>query len=80
MRTEVLALIRQKAMATKVKQLEAALKDFCKTVEEQGGVEVDLSDNKDLYLPFGDEDWTDLCASYIKACKALGRKPKIEER
>jgi len=27
-------------------------------------------------VPLADEDWVDLGAAYMNACKALGRKPK----
>jgi hypothetical protein len=54
----------------------AALNDFCRTVEATGGVvEVDTG-----FEPVADREWYDLADSYIKACDALGRKPKVENK
>lgn len=51
-----------------------ALEDFVKTIEATGGV---VKDHKGYFVPVVDEEWVDLGDSYIRACAALGRKPKI---
>lgn len=52
----------------------AAMESFIDTIESTGGV---TRNAKGLYEPGGDPGWIDLGDSYIAACKALGREPKI---
>jgi len=54
-----------------------ALEDFCETIEATGGVEI-LDDGNATCA--GDEEWIDLADSYLKACFALRRDPKIRAR
>jgi len=55
--------------------IKKALEDFCEVIEACGGV----VKNGTLYEPIGDSNWSDLGDAYIVACKALGRKPVVEE-
>lgn len=54
------------------RELADALTDFCECVEALGGV---LEVSPGVCAPDGAEDWTDLGASYLRACAALGRDP-----
>ena len=54
--------------------LEKAVMDFVETVEATGGV-IHYAD--DSYGPICDTDWLDLGLAYVRCCRALGRKPKI---
>jgi hypothetical protein len=54
-------------------ELEAVLKEFCDDIDATGGVLF----NGLVYRPVGDEEWTDLAATYMRACELLGREPKV---
>ena len=58
--------------------LTHALMDFCETIESTGGLMLDPENGVD-YVPKADDEWIDLADSYLKDCKALGRKPMIDE-
>lgn len=51
-----------------------ALEEFVADVEDAGGVRID-EDN--VPHPGGDEEWTNLGYTYLRACEALGRKPEV---
>ena len=50
------------------------LAEFCADIDATGGV-VELVDGN--HAPAADEDWIDLAETYLRACEALGRKPKV---
>ena len=54
--------------------VRAALHEFIKTIEATGGC---VRDEGDTVVPAGDPDWLDLADAYLRACKALGRAPRI---
>lgn len=53
------------------------LEEFTTDIDSAGGVF--QYDGTEVFAPAGAKDWTDLGATYIKACKALGKKPTINE-
>ena len=57
-------------------QVYDALKEFCKDIEQTGGIKPH-EDKDGTFVPAADEEWIDIAETYLKACKALGRKPKI---
>lgn len=57
-------------------EIKKALEEFCRVIENADGV-VLLKNG--LHEPHGDRAWLDLGEAYIQACKALGRKPVVEE-
>ena len=57
-------------------EVEAILLEFINDIEQTGGV-VECLDG--LHAPVADEDWIDLGETYLKACRALGREPVIED-
>jgi hypothetical protein len=57
---------------------KAALEEFVSAIEVTGGVKAD-PEGSGLHVPVGDEEWVDLGEAYLKACAALGRKPKVEQ-
>jgi len=61
-------------MGKKKSDLEDILKRFCEDIEVTGGV-VKLDDGNHALAT--DEDWIDLADTYLKACRALGREPKV---
>lgn len=63
---------RKPEPAWKVKD---ALKEFCDDIDQTGGLV--LHDEGCHYVPAASDDWIDLGETYLKACKALGREPKI---
>ena len=58
-------------------QVKDALVEFCKDIEQTGGIEPYYEDKEGTYAPVADNEWIDLAETYLKACKALGRKPMI---
>lgn len=60
--------------------LEKPLLDFCDCIEATGGVmETRSHKGCEIVVPIADEEWSDLGDSYLQACEALGRKPKMHE-
>lgn len=54
--------------------LRNVIDKLIRTVEATGGVEK----NEDgTYSPLADPDWLDLGDTYIEACEAIGREPKV---
>jgi len=51
------------------------LLEFVKDIDATGGV--CKFEDTDNYAPVGDKDWIDLGETYLKACKALRRRPHI---
>ena len=67
-------------MATRAKTIEnltEALEDFCKDIEQTGGIVFDEDGNP---VPAADETWIDLAETYFKACMVLNRKPVVAEK
>lgn len=56
------------------KAIRDALEEFCMDIESTGGL---VKGNHGPLAPAADPDWSDLGDTYIKACKALKRKPQI---
>ena len=56
-------------------QVHDALVEFCDDIDQTGGIRP----VKGTYVPAADDQWVDLAETYLKACKALGRKPKYDE-
>ncbi len=54
-----------------------ALHGFIETIEAVGGC---LRDGGDTVAPAGDPDWLDLADVYLRACRAMGREPRIRDR
>lgn len=54
--------------------IQDVLTEFVNDVEKSGGVS---ESDTGIYRPAADPEWTDLGATYIHACQALGRKPKV---
>jgi hypothetical protein len=52
----------------------SALVDFVETIEMSGGA-VEHQDG--TFAPQADPTWTDLGDSYLRACRELGREPKV---
>lgn len=53
------------------------LLEFVQDIDATGGVcKFEGTDN---YAPVGDKDWIDLGETYLKACKALKKRPHIEK-
>jgi hypothetical protein len=68
----------KKITPSKRVQVKDALVEFCKDIEQTGGIEPYFEDGREgMYCPVADNDWIDLAETYRKACKALGRKPMI---
>jgi hypothetical protein len=59
--------------AEKIEQRKA-LKEFVADVEAAGGVTLDP---RGIYHPIGAPCWTDLAWTYLHACEALGKDPKV---
>jgi hypothetical protein len=55
-----------------------ALMDFTSTIEVTGGLTED-PEGSGNFVPVADDTWVDLGESYLLACTALSRKPKIEK-
>lgn len=53
------------------------LREFVGDIDATGGVF--HWKGTDDYAPVADKDWTDLADTYIKACKALGRRPHVKK-
>jgi hypothetical protein len=51
------------------------LREFVQDIDATGGVFE--FEGTGVYGPVADKDWTDLADTYIKACKALRRRPHI---
>jgi len=64
-------LVAEKARGAEVKD---ALAEFVRDVNQTGGVALN---DEGLHTPVADEDWIDLGETYVKACAALGVKPKV---
>jgi hypothetical protein len=62
------------AKKTETDSIRDALEEFVRDIEDTGGV---IMDRKGLPRPLGDPDWIDLGMTYLRACAALGRKPKV---
>ena len=58
-------------------QVKDALVEFCDDIDQTGGLV--LHGEGSHYVPAASDDWIDLGETYLKACKALRRKPKIAE-
>jgi len=54
-----------------------SLREFCDDIDQTGGLV--LHGEGSHYVPAASDDWIDLGETYLKACKALRRKPKIAE-
>jgi hypothetical protein len=54
-----------------------ALHGFIETIEAAGGC---LRDEGDTVVPAGDPDWLDLADVYLRACRAMGREPRIRDQ
>jgi len=67
-------------MAKNSKRVKDALVEFCEDIELTGGIEPYYDDKDGMYAPVADSEWIDLAETYLKACEALGRKPKIVKR
>jgi len=63
----------------KIDKMRAALRDFTGAIEATGGVTASPED-EGYTVPVADEDWIDLGEAYLKACEALGKKPKTAAR
>lgn len=59
-----------------VQKLRAVVDEFISDIEAGGGIVFDIEDNP---CPRGDPGWTDLGATYLNACRAIGRSPLITE-
>lgn len=57
------------------KKIKEALMEFVKDVELTGGVGKSA---KGDYFPLADRTWVDLAETYVRACEAMGRRPKID--
>ena len=55
--------------------IKDVLLEFVHDINATGGV--CKFEGTDDYAPVGDKDWTDLGETYLKACKALRRRPHI---
>jgi hypothetical protein len=53
------------------------LREFVQDIDTTGGV-CKYGDTDD-YAPVADKDWTDLGETYLKACKALRRRPHVKK-
>jgi hypothetical protein len=53
-------------------ELTKALECFVEAIEATGGIAID---GQGYACPVADPDWIDLGDAYLKACRALGRKP-----
>ena len=64
---------------TKSKQVQVrdSLVEFCDDIEATGGISPNPVGDGTSILACDDE-WVDLAETYLKACRALGRKPKYE--
>ncbi len=60
---------------SKVRQYRMLLEEFCTDIEASGVVHRDDG----IWRPVGDPDWTDLGATYLKACAILKRKPVFKQ-
>jgi len=58
-------------------KVKDALVEFCDDIDQAGGLV--LHGEGQHYVPAASDDWIDLGTTYLKACKALGRKPKIDD-
>jgi hypothetical protein len=66
---------------TKSKQVQVtdSLVEFCDDIEATGGIRPNPEDpGSGQVVPVADDEWVDLADTYRKACRALGRKPKVE--
>jgi hypothetical protein len=61
-------------MIAKHQAMEMALLDLIDTIESTGGILI--NEYGQLVGCVIDPEWSDLADSYLRACDALGRKPK----
>ncbi|MGP0068949.1 MAG: hypothetical protein ACLQGP_35780 [Isosphaeraceae bacterium] len=54
-----------------------ALHGFIETIEAAGGC---VRNEGDTVAPAGDLDWLDLADAYLRACRAMGREPRIHDQ
>ena len=65
---------------SKQAQVKEALVDFCDDIDAAGGIRPNPEDpGSGQVVPVADDEWIDLADTYLRACRALGRKPKYEE-
>jgi len=73
---EDLSYVRTEILEDKdPRDLKKVLREFIGDIDATGGV-CKFEDTDD-YAPVGDKDWIDLGETYLKACKALRRRPHI---
>jgi hypothetical protein len=60
----------------RIVELETVLREFVDDVESSGGV---LMFQNGIVTPEASQDWSDIGATYLNACKALGKTPMIDD-
>lgn len=53
---------------------EEVLIEFCKDIEDTGGVKLDAG-GSGCVVPLADDTWIDIGETYLKACEVLNRDP-----
>lgn len=71
LREEISEALAQTKDASKIAK---ALEEFVDDINVTGGV---VEDEEGLICPVGDPEWIDLGETYMKACEALDREPKV---